>query len=287
MPLSLPRLLLGLLAWIAWGAPVFAQTCQATVEPVLFQVYNASAPIHMAVNTRAAVTCSQGRPGTSLRVCLLSRQTALSGDATVLFTDPGAAVTFDARGQSAASIETRAQLIGRVQGANGQRMVRPVAEFLAVSLVDKGAPCVPIAAAAVPVSGMLSFAFSDICSAGVDSAMDFGTIDTKAARVLGQARIWALCTAGTAYQIYLYSLLANAENPAQRKMTNGAQSILYGIYKDANCAQPWGWTRDVDTVAAVGNGDLQRYTVFGCIFPKGQSIAPGTYKDTISVTIAY
>ncbi|PSC02540.1 hypothetical protein SLNSH_23495 [Alsobacter soli] len=281
------RTLLFLATLLLTGAPAVAQNCSMMVQPLTFQVYNASDPVHMAINTRAEVACSQGRPGAAMRLCLVTRPKPVAGGGALTFTDPGAVLNFDASGAAKATIETRAQLIGRMQGANGNRDTQPIGDYLGLALADLPGGCSPTAPAVGFASGFVTFAFSTICSAGVDAPMDFGLLDSKAVRILGQARIWALCSAGTAYQIFLYSALANARSPTQRKMTSGPNGILYGLYKDSGCLQPWGWTRDVDTVAAVGTGDRQRYTVYGCIFPKGQSVPPGTYKDTVSITIAY
>jgi spore coat protein U-like protein len=48
----------------------------------------------------------------------------------------------------------------------------------------------------------------------------------------------------------------------------------------------WGNTVGTDTVAGTGNGSGQVYTVYGQISAQ-TTPAPGTYNDTITVTITY
>jgi spore coat protein U-like protein len=48
----------------------------------------------------------------------------------------------------------------------------------------------------------------------------------------------------------------------------------------------WGNTVGTDTVAATGSGAAQSYTVYGRITAQ-TTPAPGTYTDTITVTVTY
>jgi len=47
-----------------------------------------------------------------------------------------------------------------------------------------------------------------------------------------------------------------------------------------------GNTVSTDTVAATGNGASQSYTVYGRV-PAQTTPAPGTYTDTVTVTVTY
>jgi spore coat protein U domain-containing protein, fimbrial subunit CupE1/2/3/6 len=71
-----------------------------------------------------------------------------------------------------------------------------------------------------------------------------------------------------------------------RKMTSGGANVTYSLYTDTGRTTVWGNTVGTDTVAATGNGASQSYTVFGRV-PSQSTPAPGTYTDTITVTVTY
>jgi len=73
---------------------------------------------------------------------------------------------------------------------------------------------------------------------------------------------------------------------AARKMTKGAATIVYSLYKDSARSSVWGNTVGTNTAAGTGTGSAQTSTVFGRVPP--QSVpAPGTYNDTIVVTATF
>jgi spore coat protein U-like protein len=69
-------------------------------------------------------------------------------------------------------------------------------------------------------------------------------------------------------------------------MKVGTEVINYSLYSDSGRTTNWGNTVGTDTVAATGNGSAQAYTVYGRIPPQ-TTPAPGTYTDTITVTVTY
>ncbi|MFD2239270.1 Csu type fimbrial protein [Aureimonas populi] len=92
------------------------------------------------------------------------------------------------------------------------------------------------------------------------------------------------CTLGTPYTVSLSGGLSGASDPERRIMRSGANEVRYGIYQDAGRSQPWG---DAAGTLATGTGTGQRVSapVYGRVPP--QRAAPGTYTDTLSVTITY
>lgn len=63
--------------------------------------------------------------------------------------------------------------------------------------------------------------------------------------------------------------------------------MTYGLYKDAARSQPWGdATTPGSTVAGAGNGLVQQLTVYGRVPPQ-TTPSPGTYTDTVVVTLTY
>lgn len=116
--------------------------------------------------------------------------------------------------------------------------------------------------------------------------VDFGTRGVLSANVDATGSVTATCTAGTTYTISLGGGLANAA-PTARKMSKAAETVTYGLYKDTNRSQPWGdATTPGSTVAGTGTGAAQVLTVYGRVPPQ-TTPTPGTYTDTVVVTLTY
>ena len=77
-----------------------------------------------------------------------------------------------------------------------------------------------------------------------------------------------------------------ATDPTQRKMTRSSEAVTYALYRDAARSQPWGSTVGIDTAAGTGSGFAQGFTVYGRVPPQ-PTPSPGTYTDTIVITVAY
>lgn len=76
-------------------------------------------------------------------------------------------------------------------------------------------------------------------------------------------------------------------SPTNRRMTLGGAAVVYGLYKDAGRSQPWGdGATPGSTVAGTGTGAAKGYTVYGRVPPQ-TAPTPGTYSDTVVVTVTY
>ncbi len=93
------------------------------------------------------------------------------------------------------------------------------------------------------------------------------------------------CSRDMPYAISLNGGQANATNPADRRMRRGTEEVRYGIYKDAARTQGWGSAAG-QTVAGVGTGLDQQYTMYGRVPPQPTPSA-GTYTDVVVVTVTY
>jgi spore coat protein U-like protein len=69
-------------------------------------------------------------------------------------------------------------------------------------------------------------------------------------------------------------------------MSQASQNITYGLYRDSARAQPWGDSAGTNTAAGTGSGLAQTVTVYGRV-PAQTTPSPGTYSDTVVVTISY
>lgn len=91
------------------------------------------------------------------------------------------------------------------------------------------------------------------------------------------------CTPGSTYSISMDGGLSGATDPERRLMQSGNNTIAYGLYSDASYSSPWGTTSGT-LVSGTGAGSV-RLPVYGRVLP--QPAAPGTYSDTVVVTITY
>ena len=94
------------------------------------------------------------------------------------------------------------------------------------------------------------------------------------------------CTDTTPYNIGLDAGTGTGATVTVRKLTSGGATVNYTLYSDTGRTTVWGNTVSTDTVAATGNGASQSYTVYGRV-PAQTTPAPGTYTDTVTVTVTY
>lgn len=102
--------------------------------------------------------------------------------------------------------------------------------------------------------------------------------------ISGMASLNVTCTNTTAYTVGLGNGTTGT-GPAARKMMKGADSIIYGLYRDAAFAQPWSAVAG-GTASGTGSGTAQTYTVYGQV-AAGQTPPPGAYNDTVGITVTY
>jgi spore coat protein U domain-containing protein, fimbrial subunit CupE1/2/3/6 len=118
------------------------------------------------------------------------------------------------------------------------------------------------------------------------STLNFGAVGVLRSAVNGTSSVTVTCTNALPYTIALDGGLSGATNPTQRVMSQAAQQITYGLYRDSARAQPWGDSVGTNTAAGTGSGLAQTLTVYGRV-PAQTTPAPGTYSDTVVVTISY
>jgi len=117
------------------------------------------------------------------------------------------------------------------------------------------------------------------------TALNFGTQGVLAAAVNQTSTITVTCTNTTPYNIGLNQGV-NGSTVTARQMSSGSAPINYSLFSNSGMTTNWGQTVGTDTVAGTGNGSGQAYTVYGQI-PAQSTPAPGTYTDTITVTVTY
>jgi spore coat protein U-like protein len=115
--------------------------------------------------------------------------------------------------------------------------------------------------------------------------VSFGTRGVLDGDVDATGAVNVTCTADTDYAIRLDGGRAEAATPNARKMSKGDETITYGLYKSATRDDPWGDTEDT-IIRGTGSGTNQLHTVYGRVPPQATP-SPGTYTDTVVVTVDY
>jgi len=97
------------------------------------------------------------------------------------------------------------------------------------------------------------------------------------------------CTNTTPYTVAL-NAGANAGGASvfsARAMKSGSNSLGYQLYLDSGRATVWGdATNTSSTLAGTGTGNAQSLTIYGRI-PSLANVVPGSYSDTVTVTVSY
>jgi spore coat protein U-like protein len=117
--------------------------------------------------------------------------------------------------------------------------------------------------------------------------LNFGTAGILGAAVDATNTISVSCTRDAPYQIGLgVGLNDGGLGIGARKMKAGSGTIGYQLYRDAGRSMVWGNSLDVDTKGGSGTGGTDNHTVYGRV-PAQTTPAPGTYSDTVVVTVEY
>jgi len=132
----------------------------------------------------------------------------------------------------------------------------------------------------VPVTGSIS----PVCTAST-AALAFGSYLSTADKS-GTGSVTVTCTNTAPYQISL-GTGANSNGTSRRMAGPGGARLSYSLYSDSARTIAWGdGTTYGSRVSATGSGGAQARTVYGTI-PAGQSPTPGSYSDTVLVTVEY
>ena len=148
-------------------------------------------------------------------------------------------------------------------------------------------PFASIALAATTTSTFTAqIALTASCAINSASTLNFGSQGVLTANVDQTSTLQVQCTNTTPYNIGLDAGTGSGATVATRKMTSGGNTVSYTLYSDSGRTTVWGNTVGTDTVAATGNGSGQSYTVYGRVAAQ-TTPAPGTYSDTVTVTVTY
>ncbi len=115
--------------------------------------------------------------------------------------------------------------------------------------------------------------------------LDFGSKGVLSGSTNATGQVDVTCSSGTPYAIGMDAGLNGGGNINARKATLGSNSIGYQIYLDSGHTMVWG-TGSGTTAGSTGTGSDQAFPVYGQI-PAQSTPGPGTYTDTVIVTVTY
>jgi spore coat protein U-like protein len=144
------------------------------------------------------------------------------------------------------------------------------------------------------ISGLVGSVNQFTVSAGIDASctisagsLDFGSFEDLSQPIAAATTLGTNCTTATPFSISMG--LDPGESADARKMKKGtgesASELTYQLYSDSARTAIWGDGSN-DVVTGVGTGSSQSLTVYGLI-PSQRVPPPGTYTDTVVVTITY
>ena len=166
-----------------------------------------------------------------------------------------------------------------------KRKNRTLLKFAATSVCLL--PFANTASAAITTSNFtVQVTIAAACTINSASTLDFGSQGVLTANVDQTSTLDIQCTNSTPYNIGLDAGTGSGATVAVRKMTSGGNTVNYSLYSDFGHTTVWGDSVGTDTVAAIGNGASQNYTVYGRV-PAQTTPAVGTYTDTVTVTVTY
>jgi spore coat protein U-like protein len=142
----------------------------------------------------------------------------------------------------------------------------------------------PARAATTTTTFTVTATVATTCSISANN-LNFGAY--AGLQIDNQVTLLATCSTTVPYDIGLNTGTFAGATVTTRRMTGtDAAGLAYSLFQDAPRTVNWGNTVPTDTVHGVGNGLAQSVTVFGRI-PGDQNVSPGSYSDTITVTLNF
>jgi spore coat protein U-like protein len=124
------------------------------------------------------------------------------------------------------------------------------------------------------------------------STLNFGSsIDplATATPLDATSTLTVVCTNTTPFTVALNAGVnaGGASNFGARTMKSGSNTLGYQLYSDSGRSTVWGdGTASSSTSAGTGTGSAQTLTLYGRL-PALASVVPGSYTDTVTVTVSY
>ncbi len=120
--------------------------------------------------------------------------------------------------------------------------------------------------------------------------IDFGQRGALNTDTDATGTVTASCGGGIAYSLSMNAGTGVGATLANRVMTRsgGTETLRYNLYSNTGRTSVWGdGSAGTATVSGSGNGSNQTYTVYARMPAQAPVPRPGSYKDSITLTITY
>ena len=148
----------------------------------------------------------------------------------------------------------------------------------------------PAAASAEQIATTLTVEADVVAHCTVSAgSIDFPDVNPlSGTNVDGSGAFSITCTNGTGWSAAAGIGSGSGASYTARKMTFGANTLNYNLYTSGTYGTVWGdGSASTGLLSGIGTGAAQSTTVYGRV-PTGQTTArPGTYGDSVSITITY
>lgn len=124
------------------------------------------------------------------------------------------------------------------------------------------------------------------CVINSTALLDFGSNGVINANIDTSSPLKVQCTNSTPYNVALNKGTSAGGTITQRKLISSGATINYNLYTDVAGGTLWGDDTTGVSLGGTGNGAEQTITIYGRI-PAQTTAAPGTYGDTVTVTVIY
>lgn len=269
------RLLLMALLFLACGVPqAFGQACSLTMSSLTFGTYTGAL---LNGTATGKVTCAG-----AWNIPLDAGTGAGASETTRKMTGPGGTTLSYQLFTDASHSNNWGNTTGNELTGTGNTNITVYGQIIAAQSVAPGTYTDTISSATT--SFTVTAIIQATCTVSA-TTMAFGSY--SGALLNSTSTISATCTNLTPYNIGLSAGLATGATVTTRKMTGPSGSLLnYNLFSDSGRTINWGNTVGTDTVAKTGTGAAQALTVYGQT-TAGQYVRPGSYTDTITVTLTY
>jgi spore coat protein U-like protein len=316
------RWLLQCLLWMVLGSPgAQAQNCVLNIGNISFGTINAAAGADSTANL--VFDCNVSDPRPLLRVCISIgapgtgdvQNRKLPGPQSALLsynlyrdaartqiwgsingTLPPPALDYPISG---GKVHAAIPLYGRVPGGQSGLPGGDYRVTYAVADIQVGIRSylvTPSDCSNIPVDSTISQSrlyvnatLSSACSVSA-TPIDFGQKGTLGTDSSATGTVTANCGSGVAYSLSMNAGTGAGATPANRLLTRsgGSETIRYGLFTNPTFTSIWGdGSAGSTTVSATGSGANQSYTVHARMPAQTPTPRPGTYRDTITLTITY
>ena len=170
------------------------------------------------------------------------------------------------------------------------RSVRILARFCAIAVL--AAPFSAARGSTATSNLTVQLQVNGTCTINA-ATLDFGSTGLLTVAINATASLSVTCTNTTPFSVGLDN---GANFSSTRRMRQGATSnyIGYQLYTDAGLTNAWTTASSSTTcttanscILGTGNGSAQSVTVYGQVPALGVAPVPGTYTDTVTVTVTY